>query len=969
MTSRNITNSVYEKKNKNNEYELFKKTEPLITVSSNKKLFTSTYSEILNLSDSKRIMRTPKSISKMEEINGKDILFEKRLKERYNKILSNKNGLNDIDFNDISLKNSITHSFALGIIILEKALSKCIIFEEEEIHFNNIYEMMQQVFDIVLEFQKIYRSLLSENHEFLNKIQDLNENIKILTNEKLRLSYKNEDSFVSYKNLFKNIGNDQNLKKSLDLIQNQYNLEIQKLSSENDQLKYFISKNDKENKVDYLEHELKISIEQSSKLIKELREENTILTNKIMNLEFSNQNQKNVIRTYEQELKNIKDDLQKFKQNNQKFESCIDILTEKARAYKEISSMQLEELLTTKENFIDKMEIINKVKENYFSIQSKLVSMTQLKEYPKIEDFEIQFDLLSEINKHLLHNRYFAQTYKKNKIQSNESLVFNEKSNDILEPGLEIKKNIEGTSTFESIHNIDLVKFSYYQPSFFSLIETKYKQFELSGSKSHKPDTFSLINDSITRSKESNLALPSHFISIIRGILDSKWNEFMFYENSRMYSKFPDFVYSWLGKFEINLDNRTVIASNNQDPDEDRCQFLKNLIHPIIDKHWESITFREFLEEKASSDEIYFYLYCRFLFFKGPQLEHSQGKFCFVHFVNFDIVNDIIEIVFKSFEEETLNFLKKKLKSKTKIKSNRVFIDSGFVLRIFLEYYRLERKHRFKLIQELFLVKAQNKFYVKYDEFKQILDAFQTNVSELEKAQLYRESYSVGHGKIDPEIVFLVLSENHFFIKTIKTRLSSNASQVMAKKGTVTQNESDSPLHSDSNVNKIMNDFLNLEQKINEMMNVVESFGIESLFLETQYYNKIFKKQGFFENSELHGKTILYTYFRFHELLMSIRNYEIYQKTSQKVIKEEEILKTELFFYENVYNCIFKIKNKQVIQELELNANAKKIQKWVQYRFSRWLKLLYTVFKVKLHHKKPNNSQHSNKSYIKEKKT
>lgn len=957
MTSRNDGNySIYEKQHPGSDY--LKKTKAINTVYSNSKQFGSTYTGNFDSSDMKND-KTPKtrSIGKMEEIYSKtekDLdrdIFERRLKEKYLKVLANKKKIKDFDFNDMNLKNSINHSFALGVILLEKVLNKCIIFEEEELLYSNIYEFNQHLFEILTDFQKIYSNLLSEKTTQTKLLDDLREKVNILTIEKERDLKKNNE-FLSYKALYKTPDLDINCKIQMELLQNKFNLKIQKLLSENDHLKLLINRNEKIDKINLLEQEFRASIEESSNKIKHLKGENELISNKAINLEFINQNQKNVIRSYEQELKVLGEELEETTRIKEKHESMNIILKEKARSAKETTLMQNEEINSIKLQSQDKMEILNKIKENYFSIQNKLTSMSQLKEYPKGEDFQQNLELLSEICSHFRLSKHFGRNFHK--------LVSTLPLQTTRFPQEENENNLEKTNLLEkkynesldSINSIDLTRLSYTRCSFFSLIETKYKKIDLSDSKLNKTSAFSIISETLGQAKkDNNIILPTHFIALIRGILDSKWNEFLFYDDYRLYSRFPDFVYSWLGKFEIKLETRSVFPSNNQDPDEDRCQFLKNLIHPIIDKHWESITFREFLEEQSSLDEVYFYLYCRNLLFKGPQLDHSQGKFCFVHYVSFEFINEIIDNVFRSFEDEALKFLKKKLKSKTKAKGNKLLIDSGFVLRVFLEYYRLERKHRYRLLQELFLIKAQNKVYIKYEEFKQIIESFQTNTSELEKSQLYRECFNVGHSKIDPEVIFVVLSENNFFIKTIKTRLGN----FIPKK--IIENENSS---NDININKIFDNFASMEPKINEISNIAGSMGLENLFNDLQYYKKIFKKQLSFENSELQGKSIPYYYFKYHELLMGVRNFEIYIRTTQKIISEEEILKTELFFFENVYNCVNKIRNKQIIQDFEMNSNAKRIQKWVQYRFSRWLKLLYTLFKVKIHNKKVNNLSQAN---------
>ena len=57
-------------------------------------------------------------------------------------------------------------------------------------------------------------------------------------------------------------------------------------------------------------------------------------------------------------------------------------------------------------------------------------------------------------------------------------------------------------------------------------------------------------------------------------------------------------------------------------------------MHPILDKHWESVAFREFLEDGIGNDEIFFYLWSRAVLFQGLVLkERTSGKFCYKMFV------------------------------------------------------------------------------------------------------------------------------------------------------------------------------------------------------------------------------------------------------------------------------------------------------------------------------------------------
>ena len=50
----------------------------------------------------------------------------------------------------------------------------------------------------------------------------------------------------------------------------------------------------------------------------------------------------------------------------------------------------------------------------------------------------------------------------------------------------------------------------------------------------------------------------------VRAIMDSKWNEFVFYDERKQYSRFSDFVYAWFGKYELDLDEMKIIENRNK---------------------------------------------------------------------------------------------------------------------------------------------------------------------------------------------------------------------------------------------------------------------------------------------------------------------------------------------------------------------------------------------------------------------
>lgn len=55
--------------------------------------------------------------------------------------------------------------------------------------------------------------------------------------------------------------------------------------------------------------------------------------------------------------------------------------------------------------------------------------------------------------------------------------------------------------------------------------------------------------------------------------------------------------------------------------------FLLDLTNPKLHGIWEVVTFKEFLSEEASMDEVFFYLHCRNILFKGPNLLRYESTF------------------------------------------------------------------------------------------------------------------------------------------------------------------------------------------------------------------------------------------------------------------------------------------------------------------------------------------------------
>ncbi len=86
---------------------------------------------------------------------------------------------------------------------------------------------------------------------------------------------------------------------------------------------------------------------------------------------------------------------------------------------------------------------------------------------------------------------------------------------------------------------------------------------------------------------------------------------------------------------------------------------------------------------------------------------------------------DLLDLVMKNYDQMSTMIIKKQLKDHAKNKNKRDIIDSGFLLKILLEFYRVERKNRYKLLRDAFLSQSSfvqgGRYIVKFHNLKKIL--------------------------------------------------------------------------------------------------------------------------------------------------------------------------------------------------------------------------------------------------------
>lgn len=265
----------------------------------------------------------------------------------------------------------------------------------------------------------------------------------------------------------------------------------------------------------------------------------------------------------------------------------------------------------------------------------------------------------------------------------------------------------------------------------------------------------------------------------MRAILDAKHNEFLLFENTpRQITRFPDSCYAWFGKFTVDSSTRCqrlLSETERLQVDDTRVIFLLDLTNPKLAGVWEVVTFKEFLSEKAQADEIYFYLHCRNLLFRGPSMLRSPTTFEVVLYVSIERAEQLIDVMMVKYDLVNVMLIKKQIREKVVNKNNGrcSFIEAGIVLRILLEFYRIERRNRFKLLKETFLAASSvnglsGKFCIAFPAFRKILLMNFPESTDSEIASLYREAYSLGTGSVTIDSFYVAALDSNYFLKYLQ---------------------------------------------------------------------------------------------------------------------------------------------------------------------------------------------------------
>lgn len=261
----------------------------------------------------------------------------------------------------------------------------------------------------------------------------------------------------------------------------------------------------------------------------------------------------------------------------------------------------------------------------------------------------------------------------------------------------------------------------------------------------------------------------------IRGILDSKWYEHLgcMEEMGRKPSRMADFVYGWTGHFMIDENTRQIRPLERwqkESADHLRLTLLLGVKHEMAKRIWEISTFREFLLEELTIDELSFFLHCRFLLFEGPQLSQPLGRVKHLHYVSLLKAREVVDTVMSKLPDKLLGDVRALLSEHTRNKHDELQIESSLVLRVLLEYYRKEKVAKGKGLKQLFVEAEAAESGVDFFGFRSIVENVKWDISEVQIAAFYRDCWTAGCGVIDFPTFLLVSNEHCFFLKSLRLK-------------------------------------------------------------------------------------------------------------------------------------------------------------------------------------------------------
>ena len=474
--------------------------------------------------------------------------------------------------------------------------------------------------------------------------------------------------------------------------------------------------------------------------------------------------------------------------------------------------------------------------------------------------------------------------------------------------------------------NGSLEKLSLYKPTFYSLIQNEYLRL-----KEKIP----------TDADDGFYPFNRTYLSIVRGILDSKYNEFVYHDDYKQCSQFPEFVYGWLSSFDICPHKRTVKAidaGNNFNAEERRVGFYKFLSDPRLDRTWDVVVFKDFLEERYSADEMFFYLHCRYILFQGGELNTLGGSFNVIDWVRYEECDRVARHIFPNMNDDEYGSLLVKLKEKAKRKNKVWIVNSALCLKTLLEVYKAQRKVKLNDLRRSFDALAKEGIgkdpRIGFIDFSHFITVNFSGISAVEKANLYRQAWCINNGSVNFKAFLIAANESNLFLGQTKA-------EMLLRTPFFTNNilwqESEAQRE---HVRALMESKISsFSQALLKVKESAGSLGIEPVLasincLRTNFTSKFFGKEAYIDNQEIYM-----SFNRLMHLAGKIQR-QYYFMNNNSVSDGLNLLESDIKTFDEL---LCPINYFETVSQGELqnkNNKARKIQSYYKKTKANWYGLL-----------------------------
>ncbi|CAD8134019.1 unnamed protein product [Paramecium octaurelia] len=592
-------------------------------------------------------------------------------------------------------------------------------FENEKVNslvnqFIKVVEQLLQILDEKTKEIKEYQFALKQSRE------QVSNNSRLIEDQSQMIKYMESQNQNA-----KNVTRTFQRSNELAVINVQLEKKVELL---NQNLQFLMNQNK-----DSLATQLQQKIDQLNKTIEEQQNKLYDDNNKQIQLSQQIQALKSTEFKHQIQLKKLEDKIQDYEIKLKELTFQASYSKEQKDQYRELYYMTYEDLQMNKLNTQTERKQMQKSFEKIRMLQDRIDEMTvkRSKEVDapfqsRVEGDMIQLQAITKIlDEDHVFQRYMMSSFLKNVQEYDSKLV---------DAYVDVKRLVVGRD-----EEAELQTLRYNYPPFTLFLEKR-------------------IVDQETQYLQIR-PISNNFMGLLRAILDGMYIEFQ----KNTYISFQSYVISWLSTFTI--ENHQVIIfpedTKRVKIEEQLHTFYLDLMVPRLDKVWEVVQFRHFLNDIYSLEELYFYLHARFLLRRGPWMESFDAIYGVVHYMKVQQAESILLRFLEQFDKINQTLVMRAVNERiVEGKKDRKLIQTGFVLQLLLEIFRIDRINRYKILS--FAFPAQP---ITFKQFHKFVRGNFSKCTEGETADLWREVYMISNGI--PNLNSFFTAAQSLFIKSL----------------------------------------------------------------------------------------------------------------------------------------------------------------------------------------------------------